>query len=59
MKMRKICLMMIMLYEARSMPYALHLGGEMMHGFLIALVPTTFATYEIFSVLTLNQTVQF
>ncbi len=51
--------MMIMLYDAMSMPYAHHLGQEMMFGFLIVHVSITFAMYKSFSILTLHRTVQF
>ncbi len=51
--------MMIMLYDAMSMPYAHHLGEGMIFGFLIVHVSITFAMYESFSILTLHQMVQF
>lgn len=49
-----ICLMMIMLYDAGSMPSAHYLKEEMMNGFLIVLVHTIYVTIESTLVLTLH-----
>ena len=52
--LRMICLMMTMLYDAKSMPSAYYLKEEMMNGFLIVLVHTIYVTIESTLVLTLH-----